>query len=126
MQGVVYELLNERSEPMSLVLKAIPHGKVSAVTGVLPSMEREWAVGHRLALYCTSASGGARAACAKKMRADAVPDMGRGASDAAWTFCVLLYSSCMRYEELTVVSRACYSVPCVNFLRCMQTFTPDS
>lgn len=59
MQGAVYELLNERSEPMNLVLKKIPHGKVSAVTGFLPSMEREWAVGHRLALYCTTASGGA-------------------------------------------------------------------
>ena len=59
MQGVVYELLNERSEPMSLVLKTIPHGRVSAVTGFLPSMEREWAIGHRLALYCTTPSGGA-------------------------------------------------------------------
>ena len=59
MQGVVYELLNERSEPMNLVLKTIPHGRVSAVTGFLPSMEREWAVGHRLALYCTTPSGGA-------------------------------------------------------------------
>ena len=65
LQGVVYELLNERSEPMSLVLKALPHGRVSAVTGVLPSMEREWAVGHRLALYCTSTSGGTHAACAR-------------------------------------------------------------
>ena len=58
MQGAVYELLNERSEPMNLVLKKIPHGKISAVTGLLPSMEREWAVGHRLALYCTTATGG--------------------------------------------------------------------
>ena len=59
MQGVVYELLNERSEPMSLVLKTIPHGKLSAVTGFLPSMERKWAIGHRLALYCTTPTGGA-------------------------------------------------------------------
>lgn len=44
---------------MNLVLKKIPHGKISAVTGFLPSMEREWAVGHRLALYCTTATGGA-------------------------------------------------------------------
>ena len=66
LQGVVYELLNERSEPMSLVLKALPHGRVSAVTGVLPSMEREWAVGHRLALYCTSTSGGTHAAFATR------------------------------------------------------------
>ncbi len=58
-QGEVYELLNERSEPMSLVLKTIPHGAVSAVTGILPSMEREWAIGHRLALYCTTPTGGA-------------------------------------------------------------------
>ena len=54
----MYELLNERSEPMSLVLKTIPHGAVSAVTGMLPSMEREWAIGHRLALYCTTPTGG--------------------------------------------------------------------
>ena len=59
MQGEVYELLNERSEPMSLVLKTIPQGAISAVAGILPSMEREWAVGHRLALYCTTPTGGA-------------------------------------------------------------------
>ena len=54
----MYELLNERSEPMSLVLKTIPHGAVSAVTGMLPGMEREWAIGHRLALYCATPTGG--------------------------------------------------------------------
>lgn len=43
---------------MSLVLKSIPHGRLSAVTGFLPSMERAWAVGHRLALYCNTPSGG--------------------------------------------------------------------
>lgn len=55
----MYELLNERSEPMSLVLKTIPQGAISAMAGILPGMEREWAVGHRLALYCTTPTGGA-------------------------------------------------------------------
>jgi hypothetical protein len=56
-QGEVYDLVAEDGRPLNMVLKTLPHGKLSAVTGVLASMEREWAVGHRLALHCTTSAG---------------------------------------------------------------------
>ena len=56
-QGEVYDLVAEDGRPLDLVLKTLPHGKLSAVTGVLASMEREWAVGHRLAMHCTTPAG---------------------------------------------------------------------
>ena len=49
--------MDNQGRPLDMVLKSLPHGKLSAVTGVLASMEREWAVGRRLALHCTTPAG---------------------------------------------------------------------
>ena len=50
LQGQVHQLENDEGRPLDLVLKSLPRGPVP--WGLLGSMEREWAVGYRLALQC--------------------------------------------------------------------------
>ena len=55
LQGQVYQLEDNEGRPLDLVLKSLPRGPMP--WGLLGSMEREWAVGHRLAMHCGSPAG---------------------------------------------------------------------
>lgn len=56
-QGAVYELMDAQGQPLNLVLKSVKRGAMAWMSNVLPSMEREWAIGHRLVRHCTTAEG---------------------------------------------------------------------
>ena len=56
-QGVVYELVDENGKPLNLVLKAVRSGAKAWMSNMLPSMEREWAIGQRLAMHCRTDTG---------------------------------------------------------------------
>jgi len=57
MQGAVYDLVEEHGRPLNLVLKAVGSSSTAWLSSVLPSMEREWAIGQRLAMHCTPHTG---------------------------------------------------------------------
>ncbi|BDA44507.1 hypothetical protein COCOBI_05-6940 [Coccomyxa sp. Obi] len=56
-QGVVYDLVDETGKPLNLVLKAVRSGAKAWMSNMLPSMEREWAIGQRLAMHCRTDTG---------------------------------------------------------------------
>jgi hypothetical protein len=53
----VHELVDDKGESLNLVLKSAKSGANAWVSNLLPSMEREWAIGQRLARHCTTPEG---------------------------------------------------------------------
>jgi hypothetical protein len=53
----VYELVDERGRTLNLVLKSVRSGGAAWLSNMLPSMEREWAIGQRLGMHCRTPAG---------------------------------------------------------------------
>ena len=56
-QGAVFELVDKRGRPLNLVLKSMRSGGAAWLSSMLPSMEREWAIGQRLGMHCRTSAG---------------------------------------------------------------------
>ncbi|EIE27044.1 hypothetical protein COCSUDRAFT_34668 [Coccomyxa subellipsoidea C-169] len=56
-QGAVFELVDKRGRPLNLVLKSMRSGGAAWLSSMLPSMEREWAIGQRLGMHCRTTAG---------------------------------------------------------------------
>lgn len=53
----MYELVDERGRTLNLVLKSVRSGGAAWLSNMLPSMEREWAIGQRLGMHCRTPAG---------------------------------------------------------------------
>ena len=53
----MYELVDERGRTLNLVLKLVRSGGAAWLVNMLPSMEREWAIGQRLGMHCRAPAG---------------------------------------------------------------------
>lgn len=88
MQGAVYDLVEEHGRPLNLVLKAVGSSATAWLSSILPSMEREWAIGQRLAMHCTTPAG--KPSC---LRLKAELDTIVLQAVILWHFCM-----CMQYR----------------------------